>query len=88
MTLLLWWVTCLIWGSIWLFIKLGLRDLPPVTFAALRLVVAIAVFLPILAIRGVALPRAARDWRVIGVAGLLLLCSIFMITISFRRSHT
>lgn len=73
MTLLLWWVTCLIWSSVWLFIKLGLRDLPPVTFAALRLVVAIAVFLPILAIRGVALPRAARDWRVIGVAGFLLL---------------
>jgi len=71
--LLVWWITCLIWSSVWLFIKLGLRDLPPVSFAAIRLVVAIAAFLPILAIRRVALPRRARDWYVIAVAGLLLL---------------
>jgi drug/metabolite transporter (DMT)-like permease len=73
LTIVLWWVTCLIWSSVWLFIKLGLRDLPPVSFAAIRLVVAIAVFLPILAIRRSPLPRHARDWYVIGVAGLLLL---------------
>ena len=73
MPIFLWWVTCLIWSSVWLFIKLGLRDLPPVTFAAVRLVVAIAVFLPILAIRRVKFPRQAHDWYVIGVAGLLLL---------------
>ena len=73
MTLLFWWVTCLIWSSVWLFIKLGLRDLPPVSFAAIRLVVAIAVFVPILAIRRAPLPRAARDWYVIGVAGFFLL---------------
>jgi drug/metabolite transporter (DMT)-like permease len=69
----LWWLTCLIWSSVWLFIKLGLRDLPPVSFAAIRLLVAVAVFLPILWIRGVRLPRAARDWYVIAVAGLMLL---------------
>jgi drug/metabolite transporter (DMT)-like permease len=73
MTLVLWWVTCLIWSSVWLFIKIGLRDLPPVSFAAARLVVAIAVFLPILAVRGVPLPRRAPDWYVIAVAGILLL---------------
>lgn len=71
--LTLWWVTCLIWSSVWLFIKLGLRDLPPVSFAAIRLLVAIAVFLPILLIRGVRLPRRAREWYVIAVAGLVLL---------------
>ena len=73
MTLVLWWVTCLIWGSVWLFIKLGLRDLPPVSFAAIRLIVALAVFLPLLAIRRVPLPREARDWYVVGVAGFFLL---------------
>src|ERR1700716_4107964 len=73
LTIVLWWVTCLIWSSVWLFIKIGLRDLPPVTFAAIRLLVAIAVFLPILAIRRVPLPGQARDWSVIGVAGILLL---------------
>src|SRR6185436_10164482 len=69
----LWWVTCLNWSSVWLFIKLGLRDLPPVSFAAIRLLVAIAVFLPILLLRGVRLPRRAREWYVIAVAGLVLL---------------
>jgi drug/metabolite transporter (DMT)-like permease len=72
-TLVLWWVTCLIWSSVWLFIKLGLRDLPPVSFAAIRLLVAIAVFLPILLVRRVPLPRRLRDWYVIAVAGLVLL---------------
>ena len=73
MTLVLWWVTCLIWSSIFLFIKLGLRDLPPLTFAAVRLVAAIAVFLPVLLIRRVPLPRRAADWTVIATAGLLVL---------------
>jgi drug/metabolite transporter (DMT)-like permease len=72
-TLSLWWVTCLIWSSVWLFIKLGLRDLPPISFAAIRLVVAIAIFLPILLVRHVPLPRRARDWYVVAVAGILLL---------------
>ena len=34
---------CCIWGSTWLFIKLGLRDLPPVSCAAVRFVLASAV---------------------------------------------
>lgn len=73
MTVLVWWITCLIWSSVWLFIKLGLRDLPPVTFAATRLVVALAVLLPILAWRRVRLPRDPDDWYVLGFSGLLLL---------------
>lgn len=73
MVILLWWVTCLIWSSVWLFIKIGLRDLPPVTFAAIRLAIAIAVFLPIILLRRVPLPRRAADWSVIAVAGILLL---------------
>src|SRR5438034_1912806 len=73
MTLVVWWVTCLIWSSVWLFIKLGLRDLPPVTFAPVRLLVALAIMLPVLAIRRVPWPRQARDWYVVAVAGVLLL---------------
>lgn len=73
MTLAVWWLTCLIWSSVFLFIKIGLRDLPPVTFAAVRLIVAIAVFLPILRWRGVSLPSRAADWTVIFVAGVLIL---------------
>jgi drug/metabolite transporter (DMT)-like permease len=71
--LAIWWLTCLIWSSIFLFIKLGLRDLPPVTFAAVRLVAAVAVFLPVLMIRGVPFPRRAAEWSVIAAGGLLVL---------------
>jgi drug/metabolite transporter (DMT)-like permease len=72
-TLILWWVTCLIWSSVWLFIKLGLRDLPPLAFAATRLVIALAILLPILRLRGTHLPRHARDWMVLTIAGVLIL---------------
>ena len=27
--LLVWAITCLIWSTVWLFIKLGVRDVPP-----------------------------------------------------------
>ena len=73
MTIVTWWITCCIWSSIFLFIKLGLRDLTPVTFAAARLLMAIAVFLPVLWLRGSPLPQRAADWSVIAVSGLLIL---------------
>jgi drug/metabolite transporter (DMT)-like permease len=73
-TIVIWWLACLIWSSVWLFIKIGLRDLPPITFAAVRLVIALAVLLPILAWRRREhVPRDARDWYVLAVSGILLL---------------
>jgi drug/metabolite transporter (DMT)-like permease len=71
--LLVWWITCLIWSSIWLFIKIGVRDVPPATFASVRLVVALLVLLPVMALQRVALPRRPRDWLLIGATGFLLL---------------
>lgn len=73
MTLVVWSITCLIWGTVWLFIKLGLSDLPPLSFAAYRQVIAVAVLLPIVAVRRVPLPRTAREWKLIVWSGLLLL---------------
>lgn len=71
--LLVWIVTCLIWSTVWLFIKLGLRDLPPVSFAGIRLLIALVVLLPFIAARRIPLPRTARDLRMIAATGLLLL---------------
>lgn len=71
--LLVWWITCLIWSSIWLFIKIGVRDVPPATFASVRLVVALTVLLPVIAWQGGGLPRRPRDWALIGSTGFLLL---------------
>ena len=71
--LLVWIVTCLIWSTVWLFIKLGLRDLPPVSFAGIRLLIAVIILLPVITVRRIALPRKARDLRLIAITGLLLL---------------
>lgn len=71
--LLVWAITCLIWSTVWLFIKLGLRDLPPVSFAGIRLLIAVVVLVPVIAVKRIPLPRERRDLRMIAVTGLLLL---------------
>jgi len=71
--LAVWLLTCAIWSTVWLFIKLGVRDVPPVTFAVFRLGTALAVLAPFAAARGGALPRARRDWILIGATGFVLL---------------
>ena len=43
---------CLLWGSTWMFIKLGLRDLPPLLFAGTRMLLAAAVLFPFAARTG------------------------------------
>ncbi len=69
--LVVWLILCLIWGSTWLFIKLGLEDLPPISFAGIRFVVAATILLLFLAVRRPPLPRARRDWWLILYTGLL-----------------
>lgn len=73
MTLIVWGLTCVLWSTVWVFIKLGVADVPPLTFAAWRLFVALLVLVPISAARRVALPRDRRDWMLIGGTGVLLL---------------
>ena len=70
---LVWILTCLIWSTVWLFIKIGVRDVPPVTFAAMRLVIAILVMVPVTLAARTPLPRAPRDWRLIAATGVILL---------------
>lgn len=66
-----WLTLCGIWGSTWLAIKLGLRDLPPITFAGIRFALAGAVLVAIIWLRGISLPRSRRDWILLGYTGLL-----------------
>lgn len=62
---------CAIWGSTWLAIKVGLRDLPPISFAGVRFALAALILYGIVAVRGLRLPWAARDWRLLLWTGLL-----------------
>ncbi len=62
---------CLIRGSTWLFIKLGLSDLPPFTFAGIRFVIASAILFAIIKARRLSLPHTRADWLLLAVTGLL-----------------
>jgi drug/metabolite transporter (DMT)-like permease len=66
-----WLLLCIIWGSTWLFIKLGLEDLPPFTFAGIRFVIASLILYAIIIARRIQLPRRRKDWTLLAVTGIL-----------------
>ncbi|MDQ6652397.1 MAG: EamA family transporter [Acidobacteriota bacterium] len=68
---LVWLLLCCIWGSTWLFIKLGLGDLPPFTFAGIRFVIACAILFSLIAARRIPLPRQRKDWALLAITGFL-----------------
>src|SRR5690349_7615828 len=67
-----WLTLCVVWSSTWLVIKIGLRDLPPVSFVAWRFVVAILVLLVISAGRVRLLPVTRADYLILGGTGVLM----------------
>ena len=68
---LVWLILCGIWGSTWLFIKLGLEDLPPLTFAGIRFVISCLILSGIIRFRGLRLPVSGSDWKLLIVTGVL-----------------
>ncbi len=68
---IVWILLCGIWGSTWAFIKLGLRDLPPVTFASIRFIIAVSLLLLIALWRRAPLPRTTVEWKVLAITGVL-----------------
>lgn len=63
---------CLIWSSTWIAIKWGLRDLPPISFAAIRFVIAIAALLAVSIGRVQLLPRSREDWMLLACTGVVM----------------
>jgi drug/metabolite transporter (DMT)-like permease len=61
---------CAVWGSTWLVIKIGLRDLPPLRFAGVRMALACLLLTPA-ALRTRAGRTNAREKALIAVSGLL-----------------
>ena len=68
---LVWLFLCGIWGSTWLFIKLGLEDLPPVTFAGIRFVIACAILVAWIRLRRMPIPKSRGDWILLATSGIL-----------------
>ena len=70
--LLAWLTLCVVWSSTWLAIKVGLRDLPPVSFVALRFVIAIAVLVAVSIGRVRLLPLRRSDYVLLAWTGVLM----------------
>jgi drug/metabolite transporter (DMT)-like permease len=66
-----WFLLSIIWGSTWIFIKLGLQDLPPITFAGIRAIIATILLLIIALIRKLSFPSNRSDWTLIFITGIL-----------------
>ena len=68
---LVWLILSLIWGSTWIFIKFGLEDLPPIAFASVRFLLAVAILFIIIKIQKIPMPMTGAEWRLIALTGVL-----------------
>lgn len=69
--IIVWLILCLIWGTTWIFIKIGLRDLPPITFASTRFLLSAVIVFGIIRFQKIPLPQTALEWRLLGLTGFL-----------------
>src|SRR4029077_14950137 len=69
---LAWLTLCVVWSSTWLAIKIGLRDLPPISFVAIRFLIAIAVLLAVSIGRSRLLPLRRNDYIILALTGVLM----------------
>ena len=67
-----WLTLCVVWSSTWLVIKIGLRDLPPISYAGIRFLIAIIVLLAVSVGRVRLLPLHAIDYAVLALTGVLM----------------
>src|SRR5881397_402907 len=67
-----WLTLCIVWSSTWLAIKIGLRDLPPISFVAIRFLIAIIVLVAVSIGRTRLLPLRRNDYAVLAITGVLM----------------
>src|SRR5881628_2193673 len=63
---------CLIWGSTWLAIRIGLEGAPPFLSASLRFAVAAIVLVLLAAIFRSKRPQNRTEWALVGFVGIVL----------------
>lgn len=67
---IVWSILCLIWGTTWIVIKIGLDDLPPISFAAIRFLLATAILYGLLRLKKIPLPKKS-EWPLLALTGTL-----------------
>lgn len=68
---LVWLILAFIWSTTWIFIKIGLADLPPMAFAAARFLISVAILFAVIKLQKIELPSTSAQWRLIALTGVL-----------------
>jgi drug/metabolite transporter (DMT)-like permease len=68
-------IVCIVWGSTFLGIRIGVQGLPPFLLAGVRFTLAGLILAGIARLLGQALPTRKQDWVTLGLVGVLLLTS-------------
>lgn len=71
----------LAWGTSFMFIKIAVQTVQPVTLVAWRLIIGSLGLLAVLRLRKVRLPREARTWRHIAVIGVVNVAIPFVLIV-------
>lgn len=66
-------VVCVVWGSTYLAIRIGVQHMPPALFGGIRFLIAGIILLSLAVLLKMRLPTRGRDWVTAAVVGLLLL---------------
>jgi len=72
MAALMYILLCLIWGSTWLAIKIGLSQAPPLLTASLRFLLAMTILIAIAKVNKYSYPRSIRQLLRLGYPGLYM----------------
>ena len=85
-TILIWLLLCLIWGTTWIFIKVGLEDLPPLAFASARFLLGVVILYFIIIFQKIEIPKTWKQWRLIALTGVLQF-SVNYSTVFWAEQH-
>ncbi len=72
MVLLAYIILCLIWGSTWMAIKIGIADAPPFYTAGIRFMLSVLVLSGIALVRGYRYPRSLKALTSLGYPGIYM----------------
>ncbi|HEV7699554.1 MAG TPA: EamA family transporter [Pyrinomonadaceae bacterium] len=68
---LVWLILAFTWSTTWIFIKIGLADLPPIAFSSARFLLSVVILFVAIKVQKIELPKTASEWRLIALTGVL-----------------
>jgi drug/metabolite transporter (DMT)-like permease len=71
MNILVWVILCLLWGTTWIFIKIGLTDLRRSRSPAGAVHSRDLILLPLIRLRRFPWPSSSAEWKLIALTGFL-----------------